>query len=258
MRIVKGFSDNISMEFGLSKYAKTTFKRGKLEKSYHVLLDEERMIKDLEQDKVHKYFYVDESSGIQHATIKQKLKEEFVRRTRLTFKTELNSENRITAINTLALPIITYSFNIIEWNLSEVKRLDIKIKKMMTTHSMHHLKVDIHRLYLPKSNGERGLTQLELSYKTSTISLFRYMNLSNDWMLQLALKHEKEKCLHSVAEEAREFVCKIELDLETELYEEMKNTENAWKLKRIVKEKGKKAIDTAWKAKPLHGQYPLR
>ena len=38
----------------------------------------------------------------------------------------------------------------------------------------------------------------------------------------------------------------------------MKNTENAQKLKRIAKEKGKKAIDTAWKSKPLHGQYPLR
>ena len=39
---------------------------------------------------------------------------------------------------------------------------------------------------------------------------------------------------------------------------EMKNTENARKLKRIAKEKGKKAIDTAWKSQPLHGQYPLR
>ena len=34
----------------------------------------------------------------------------------------------------------------------------------------------------------------------------------------------------------------------------MKNTENAWKLKRIANEKGKNAIDTAWKSKPLHGQ----
>ena len=38
----------------------------------------------------------------------------------------------------------------------------------------------------------------------------------------------------------------------------MKNTENAQKLKRIAKEKGKQAIDTVKKSKPLHGQYPLR
>ena len=145
-----------------------------------------------------------------------------------------------------------------DWNLSEVKRLDIKVRKMMTTHSMHHPKADIHRLYVPRSNKGRGLTQLELSYKSSMIGLFRYLNLSDDWMLQLALKHEKEKGSHSVVKEAKKFVSEIDLDLETGFDGEMKNTENAQKLKRIAKEKGKKAIDTAWKSKPLHSQYPLR
>ena len=37
----------------------------------------------------------------------------------------------------------------------------------------------------------------------------------------------------------------IDLDLETEFAGEMENTENARKLKRIAKEMGKKAIDTA-------------
>ena len=50
----------------------------------------------------------------------------------------------------------------------------------------------------------------------------------------------------------------MDLDLETEFDGEMKDTENARKLKRIAKEKGRKALNTAWKPKPLHGQYPLR
>ena len=41
LRIVKGFSGGIGMEFGLSKCAKATFKKGKLEKSDHARLDEE-------------------------------------------------------------------------------------------------------------------------------------------------------------------------------------------------------------------------
>ena len=172
LRIVKGFSDNIGMEFGLSKGARATIKRGKLEKSDHVRLDEETMIKDLEQEKVYKYLGIDESSGIQHATMRQKLKKKLVKRTRLILKTELNSKNRITAINMLAIPVIIYSFNIIDWYLSEGKRLNIKVGKMMTTHSMHRPKANIYRLYLPGSNGGRGLTQLELSYKISTIGLF--------------------------------------------------------------------------------------
>ena len=68
----------------------------------------------------------------------------------------------------------------------------------------------------------------------------------------------KKKKFHSVVKKkVREFVCEIDLDLETEFDGEMKNMGNAWKLKRIAKEKGKKAIDTTWKSKLLHGQYPL-
>ena len=172
LRKVKGFNGDIGMEFGLSKCDKATFNRGKSENSDHVRLDEKTMIKDLEQEKVCKYFGVDESSGIQHAAMKQKLKQKLVRRKQLILKTELNSKNRITAINMLAIPVITYSFYIIDWNLNELKRLDIKVRIMMTTHSMHHPKADIYSLYLPRSNRGRSLTQPELSYKTSTIGLF--------------------------------------------------------------------------------------
>ena len=71
--------------------------------------------------RVYHYLDTDESSGIQHAITKQKLKKEPVRRIKLILKTELNSKNRITAINMLAIPVNAYSFNIIDWNLSEVK-----------------------------------------------------------------------------------------------------------------------------------------
>ena len=65
----------------------------------------------------------------------------------------------------LAISVVTYSFKIIDWNLSEVKRLDIKVRKMMTTHSMHYPKGDIHYLYFPRSNEGRGLIQCELSIR---------------------------------------------------------------------------------------------
>ena len=147
--------------------------------------------------------------------------------------------NMTTAINMLAIPVITYSFNITDRNLSEVKGLDTKVRKIMTTQGMHHPRADIHRLYLPRSNKGRGLTQLKLSYKTSTIGSFRYLNLSDDWMLRLALKHEKEKVSHSVVKEAKEFLQEIDLDFETEFDGKMKNTENARKSERIAKGKGK-------------------
>ena len=143
----------------------------------------------------------------------------------MILNTELNSKNRITATNTLAIPGITYSFNIADWNLNEVKRLGIKVRKMITIHSMYYPKTDIYRLYIPRSNKGKGLTQL--FYKTWTIGLFQYLNLLDDLMLEVALKHEKEKgSSHSVVQEPREFACEINLDLETEFDGEMNNKEN--------------------------------
>ena len=77
-------------------------------------------------------------------------------------------------------------------------------------------------------------------------------------MLRPALKHEKEKGSHSVVKETRQFANKIDLDFKTEFDEEMKNTENAPKFKRITKENAKKAIHTTWKSKLLRDQYTLR
>ena len=61
---------HIGMEVWLIKYVSATFRRGKLEKSNHVQLDEETIIKDLEQEKVYQYLGVGESSGIQIAKSK--------------------------------------------------------------------------------------------------------------------------------------------------------------------------------------------
>ena len=72
------------------------------------------------------------------------------------------------------------------------------------------------------------------------------MNLSDDWMLQLALKHEQEEGSHSVLKVAREFAREIDLDFETEFDGETKSKENARELKRIAKEKNKNALHAAW------------
>jgi len=124
---VKPFSDEIGMKFGLDKCAEATFKRGKMVKSTNVVLNGNTVIKELDQENTYKYLYVNKSNGIQHSTMKEKLQKECIRRVRSIMKTELNSKNRITAINTLAIPVVTYSFNVVNWNLKELKKLGTKI-----------------------------------------------------------------------------------------------------------------------------------
>ena len=53
---------------------------------------------------------------------------------------------------------------IINWTLQELAKLDTKTRKSLTMYKMYHPnKSDVHRLYLPRTEGGRGLLQLELS-----------------------------------------------------------------------------------------------
>ena len=64
LKIVKGFSDDIRMDFGLDKCAKATFKRGKLAKTENIELDVGTTIQDLEQEGTYKYLGVNEGDRI--------------------------------------------------------------------------------------------------------------------------------------------------------------------------------------------------
>ena len=134
------------MKFGLDKCAKATFLRGKLLKS--ITLDSTTIIKDLEPKESYKYLGVTEGDGIQHSSMREEIRKECFRRVRAILRSELNARNRIDAINSLALPVVTYSFTIINWSLTEIKKADTKIRKLLTMHRMHHPKSDVNRLYL--------------------------------------------------------------------------------------------------------------
>ena len=93
------------MEFGLEKYAKITFKRGKLTHLQNLVIDTNREIQELEQGKTYKYLGIEESKGIQHQQMKERLKQEYSRRLRKILKSELNARSKITAIGALAVPV---------------------------------------------------------------------------------------------------------------------------------------------------------
>ena len=105
---VKKVSDGIQMEFGLDKCAKATLKRGKKVSAEGILLNDHQLIQDL--------------------------------------NSELNARNRIAAINTLAIPVVLYSYGIIDWKLNEIQDLDKMTRKQLCMNQMLANKADVDRL----------------------------------------------------------------------------------------------------------------
>ena len=113
-------------------------------------------------------------AGIQHATMNERVKKEYYRRATLFLKSELNGANKIGAVNTLTVPVITYGFNMI-------------------------------RLYLPRKSDGRGLILLELSYKISAMGLNTYLKSSEDCLPHLVQVHNSKKKLYFIRKEEDKF-----------------------------------------------------
>jgi len=137
------------MNFGLEKCAKICLKIGGVQSKMHIGSTFEKDIKKLDPRK--------ESFDIQHKNEKEKLKKEYLRRLRLVLGTELSAKNKIQAIGTLAVPVLRYSFGIVNWHEEELQKLDLKTRKLLTIHGQNHPKADVDRLYVPRKQGGRGL-----------------------------------------------------------------------------------------------------
>ena len=69
-------------------------------------------------------------------------------------------KNRFKAINTPAVPLVTYSYNILDGNISEIRKIDVKTKKLFILHRMRHPRADVKRLYVPRAQGGKGLLNI--------------------------------------------------------------------------------------------------
>ena len=128
---MKNISDDIKMEFGLGKCANASFKRCKKVSAEGIPLNDNQMIQDLDQAETYKYLGMEEGHGVQHHKMKVKIRKEYKRRIKLVLKSELNARNKVVAFNTLAVPVILYSYGVIDWKLDEIQDLDRMTRKQL-------------------------------------------------------------------------------------------------------------------------------
>jgi hypothetical protein len=147
--------------------------KGKLVHSRNLILDINREYNSLNREK---YLGTEESEGIQHQQMQERLKKEYTRRLRMILKSELNARNKITATGTLDFPVLR-QFYIINWRLKETIQIERKITKTVPVYKIHHPKARLERLHVKMKLGGRGLLQIETTYKAETINIAEYLNI---------------------------------------------------------------------------------
>ena len=115
VQTVRLISEDIGMEFGISKCAMIEMKRGKMVKNDGIELPDGERIRSLEIDEAYKYLGVLQSDKGKSKEMKGIVRKEYFRRLRMILRSSLNSGNTVQTINARAVLIIRYGAGIIEW-----------------------------------------------------------------------------------------------------------------------------------------------
>jgi hypothetical protein len=86
----------------------------------------------------------------------------------------MNAKNN-TAIGSLAVPVLRYSFGIINCRSEGIRKIGRTTRKIQTVYKIHHPKANIVCLYVKSKEGGRGLLQIEATYKAEIINIGEYL-----------------------------------------------------------------------------------
>jgi hypothetical protein len=73
--------------------------------------------------------------------MKEILKQEYTKTLRMLLNCDMNARNEIAAIQSLAVSVLRYNFDIINWRFDEIRKIDRKTTEILTMCKIIILKV---------------------------------------------------------------------------------------------------------------------
>ena len=128
---------------------------------------------------------------IRHEEMKDKVEAEYVRRVKKLAKSKLYAGNMFNGINAWAIGVVRYSAGILDWTTQDVKRMDVRMRKILTMNGALHPRSNVDRLYLKRNEGGRGLLSVEECVKAEAKGLWEYINNKEELMLKEVCKEKK-------------------------------------------------------------------
>ena len=99
--------------------------------------------------------------------------------------------------NAWCVGLLRYFLFAIRWVRSDLRQLDRSTRKILRQTKSHHCHASIERLYLPRQEGGRGLTNLEHMWERETVAAARYLHLSQDPQVIEALHLQRSQTLRA-------------------------------------------------------------
>ena len=251
--LIESFTHDIGMSFGIGKCKVVNMKAGKYASLGAVELASGEVVEELKSDEVYKFLGVEELDGICHDAVKAKAWASAKTKLRKLLESQLNSRNLFQAVNECIMPIISYSFGIVHWLESDVKEIDIKIRKMLNMYRVFEIKSDVDRLYLPRRLGGRGLLSVWDVFQCTISRIAHYLENSQNEVLMVCAKIDNSS-LSSVQKKAQKFFSTNGTQLPENLGKKSLLAQ-ARVVSCVMRESIARKRALSYKEKPQHGAY---
>ena len=185
VQTVRILSEDIGMEFGISKCALLVMKRGKFCQRDGIGLPISQELRAREEGETYKYLGVLEADEIRHEAIHGNIHTEYFTKVRSILKSKLSGGNVMRATNPRAVSIIRYGAGIINLTKEELREMDRKTRKLQTIHNAMHPQAHVDGLYMKRAEGGRGLISVEDCVELECDSLAKYIHKAMRFCLQL-------------------------------------------------------------------------
>ena len=166
------------MTFGDDKYAYQQIQNGKLLQCTKNLDINQLSIKPMKEGDTYKYIGIDENISYIGPINKYRITREYYHRIKKIWNSQLSSFNKIIAHNTFAVPVFIASVGIVDWNIDEIREIDCKTRKQLAMIGNFHPNGDLDRLYIPRSEGGRGLKSIVHMHESRIVSAAQDLELN--------------------------------------------------------------------------------
>ena len=152
---VRIYNQDRGMEFGREKCLMPVMKNGKRHLTDRMEQPNQDKIRTLGENESFKYL-----DTIKQVEMKDKIRKEYLRRTRKLLETKLSTRILIKGIHIGTVTLVKYSGLFLK-RTRELKQMDQRTRKLMTMHKALHPRDDVDRLYVSRKEGGSWLASIE-------------------------------------------------------------------------------------------------
>ena len=150
-------------------------------------------IKPIKDSDIYKYLGIDENISYVGTVNKERVMTEYLTRAKKIWQSELSSFNKVIANNTFAIPVLTNTVGIIDWTIEEIKEIDIRTRKQLMTTGNFHPNRDVDKLYLTRSQGDRGLKMVARVFENRVVAVGQYLMINSSRSNIIKFVYEQEQ-----------------------------------------------------------------